>query len=107
MSDPLTGFKARSPEQILPNPKVNKQTLVRDVPPKEDSTKLPSWIKGIIVCNVVMAHVAVVLVGYEDFSFMLSDAVLVTYVVTTLGLSVSLGNQTIRNVLTALFGIKS
>ncbi len=107
MSDPLNGFKARPPAEILPNPKVSKDASPRDIPPEKDRGKLPAWIKWVIGCNIVMVHLVVVLVGWNDLPFMLNDAVLIAYIITALGLPVSLGNQTIRNAIAGIFAIKS
>ena len=106
MGDPVAEFKQRMPSDIQSNPKAGNDSSSSDSPPGDDS-KLPTWAKWIIGCNIIMIHLVVLLVGFKDVPFALNDVALAAYVVTGLGLPVGLASRAVRGALAALFGIKS
>ena len=106
MSDPAIKFKQKTPSDIQPNPKADKDSSSEDVPPNGDS-KLPTWAKWIIGCNLIMVHLVVMLTGIESVPFSLNDWALAAYIITGLGIPVGLANRAVRGAIASLFGIKS
>lgn len=106
MSDPVTGFRDRTPSDIPPNSKTDGGSPYPDEPLSSNPT-LPSWVRWIVGSNLVMVHVVVILVGIDAVPFTLGDVALVAYIVTGLGIPVGLSHQAVRGAIAALIGTKT
>ena len=98
-------FKRRISSSVQRNSKANGDSSKTDAPVDTKST-LPTWIKWIVGGNLIMVHVVVLMTGFNTVPFMLSDTVLVVYIVAGMGTPVGLASKTVQNALASLFGLK-